>query len=226
VSKIFRLIFCLLVCQILCSCSELIISNDNSTRNNSANKTENKSENNKGNTSHKLPYQELISEEIDIAPPNKFDFCYPKHQVRVSDGDTVSIKSTNQKSLRVRFIGIDAPEKGQAPHGKQATEYLKKLINNSPSEDICCEKGHEPKDKYGRNLAYCWAGSKMLNAEMVKSGNAITLFIGKKNNQYKEIMLVLEEEAEEAELGIHNPNNLLPETPYEWRKRQKKIHKH
>ncbi len=52
---------------------------------------------------------------------------------RVSDWDTVTAISSNQTKLRIRLLGIDAPEiphgeKPGQPFGEEARDYLDHLI--------------------------------------------------------------------------------------------------
>ncbi len=52
---------------------------------------------------------------------------------RVSDGDTLTAISSNQTKLRIRLLGIDAPEiphgeKPGQPFGEDARDYLDHLI--------------------------------------------------------------------------------------------------
>ena len=48
--------------------------------------------------------------------------------IKVVDGDTVYLKHKEYGKLKIRLADIDAPEKDQ-PHGIDATETLKKLID-------------------------------------------------------------------------------------------------
>jgi endonuclease YncB( thermonuclease family) len=95
----------------------------------------------------------------------------PDAAVRVVDGDTLIIGTT-----RVRLGGIDAPEAGQTcrnsrgttwPCGLAATAELVTLVRGRAVR--CVPDG---RDKYGRTLAECFAGSENLNAHMVRRGYA------------------------------------------------------
>lgn len=96
----------------------------------------------------------------------------PDRPAVVVDGDSLEIGAE-----RIRLMGIDAPEYLQTckdaqnkshPCGKEATDYLKTLIGKN---QVTCKIHH--KDKYQRNLCTCYIGIKDINAEMVKSGNAV-----------------------------------------------------
>lgn len=162
-----------------------------------------------------------FGEEILAERPKRFDLCAKGKNVFVPDGDTLELKMKDFKT-RIRLIGIDTPELGQKPYGDRAGAFMRKLINESSIREVCCKKGEEPLDKYGRTLAYCWSGDTFLNAEMIKAGQAVTFFIGDKNIEYKKIFFDLEEMAEDQGLGIHNPEEPLPELPSEWRRNNKR----
>jgi micrococcal nuclease len=149
--------------------------------------------------------------------PSEFSFCVPVKQVKVTDGDSLELE-LKDKETRIRLIGIDAPEMGQKPFGDQAKNNLKKIIDTSNAAQVCCKEGKEPLDRYGRTLAYCWAGKVFLNAQMVSDGQATSYFVGHKNSQYKNQFLALQGSAEENNLGIYNADNPLPEAPSSWRK--------
>ncbi|MBP9865098.1 MAG: thermonuclease family protein [Candidatus Omnitrophica bacterium] len=117
------------------------------------------------------------------------------------DGDTVVLTS----EVRVRLIGIDAPEidhpeygrKGE-PYGVEAAEYLRKLVDG---KTVRFESGSEPKDKYGRTLAYLFLPDGVfVNGKMVEAGYAETYrrfdFI------YKKEFLGLEKTARAKKLGM------------------------
>jgi micrococcal nuclease len=68
--------------------------------------------------------------------------------------------------IRVRFHGIDAPERGQ-PGGAEATATLKRWILNR-------EVDLEPfeQDRYDRLLASVFLGDTDINAKLVSEGHA------------------------------------------------------
>jgi endonuclease YncB( thermonuclease family) len=137
-------------------------------------------------------------------------------KARVIDGDTITIKSA-----KIRFSGIDAPEKnyyGQTQFckgpkgvwacGKKASSKLKKLINGQ--EVQCTDEG---KDRYGRTLSICYANGVDLQAEMVRSGMAVAYL--RYSNRYENEMV----EAMVAQVGIWGGPFVEPE---QWRIQNRK----
>jgi micrococcal nuclease len=103
---------------------------------------------------------------------------------KVTDGDTIEITG----GVRVRLIGIDTPEtrRGRKLYadsertgepadeiirrGKEATEFLKTFFTDSRA--VRLEYDIQKLDKYGRVLAYVYAGDIFLNAELIRAGYA------------------------------------------------------
>ncbi len=91
---------------------------------------------------------------------------------RVSDGDTITAVTNNQTTLRIRLMGIDAPEvphgeKPGQPFGEEAREYLTRLIGG---RTIRVET-YGP-DGFTRTLAMVFLGTVNVNEEMVQQGLA------------------------------------------------------
>jgi micrococcal nuclease len=57
------------------------------------------------------------------------------------------------------------------------------------------------RDRYGRLLAYVWAGEVMVNAELVRRGYAQVMTIPP-NVRYQELFLKLQREARQAGRGL------------------------
>lgn len=90
--------------------------------------------------------------------------------LKVIDGDTVEITG----GKRVRYIGINAPEMGM-PFYKEATQKNKLLVEGKRVNLEICKA--EPRDRYGRVLAWVYADSLLVNAELLKEGLARTFII-------------------------------------------------
>ena len=121
---------------------------------------------------------------------------------RVVDGDTVEVEVDGIED-RVRYIGVDTPESvtpGQPVecYGEEASELNADLV---AGEDVRLVFDAERRDRYGRLLAYVYAGEVFVNAELVRRGFASTLTIPP-NDSHAESFERLAERASEAERGL------------------------
>lgn len=112
---------------------------------------------------------------------------------RIIDGDTIEIEG----GYRVRYIGIDALEKGE-PYYLEATEANRSLIG---SKKVRLEKDVVDEDKYGRLLRYVWVNEIMVNAELVRLSYAYSHYYPP-NLKYQTHFLQLEKEAREQRRGL------------------------
>ena len=102
------------------------------------------------------------------------------HTVRVVDGDTIKVR-LGGRTETVRYIGIDTPEsvKPGTPvqcYGHAASSANRRLVEG---RELNLRVGREPRDRYGRLLAYVYRASDHLfvNAELLERGYARTLTI-------------------------------------------------
>ncbi|MGH2924829.1 MAG: thermonuclease family protein [Solirubrobacterales bacterium] len=98
--------------------------------------------------------------------------------VRVVDGDTI-VASVEGADQYVRYIGIDTPEtvKPGTPvqcFGERASAENHRLVDGHTVRLVFDQ---ERRDVYGRLLAYVFAGSRFVNATLVRDGYARTLTI-------------------------------------------------
>ena len=127
---------------------------------------------------------------------------------RITDGDTIKILNK-----RIRFHGIDTPEKKQFcvknfkkyRCGQEATNALKKKIDGKLI--ICKVQGKL--DRYKRYIGVCFLGEVDLNKWMVRNGYAIAY--RRYSNDYVED----ENYAKKNKLGLWNGSFIQPE---KWRK--------
>ena len=87
--------------------------------------------------------------------------------VGIIDGDTIDV-NIGGTEFRVRYIGIDTPEKDQ-PFGSQATAYNQTLVRG---QQVSLYKDISETDQYGRLLRYVFVGSLFVNYELVAKGYA------------------------------------------------------
>ena len=140
---------------------------------------------------------------------------------RVADGDTIIVVN-NGKQLRVRLVGIDAPEtskkKNQSgqPYSRKSTRYLASLVLNKSVE----VKSYGT-DRYGRTLGVVFVGEKNVNLEMVKAGLA-EVYRGKSAGGLDlEPYWNAEDEAKKAGIGIWSLGDKYI-SPKEWRRMHRK----
>jgi micrococcal nuclease len=88
--------------------------------------------------------------------------------VKIVDGDTIDVR-LKSGPIRIRFHGVDAPEKAQ-DHGKEATTALSTLIMG---KDVQVEPFQQ--DRYDRLVGIVYLGKLNVNAELVRNGHAWAL---------------------------------------------------
>lgn len=121
--------------------------------------------------------------------------------LEVYDGDTITIE--HPKVKRLRYLGIDAPEKltnyspGE-PFHLQSTDLNKELVGGKL---ITIEFDRKKYDHYGRLLGYVFVDGIFVNEEIVRRGLAKALFIGK-NRKYEDRILTAQQEAKRERRGI------------------------
>jgi len=143
--------------------------------------------------------------------------------VRVVDGDTIYVRLTDRLE-KIRYIGVDAPEvhhpfKGEEPGGREAAAVNRRLVDGSarcspsrgwgPAERVApifcrhvrIELDVRTRDRYGRFLAYVWAGDTMVNAELVRLGYAQVMTVPP-NVKYQRLFLELQRQARDAHRGL------------------------
>ena len=124
---------------------------------------------------------------------------------RVIDGDTIEV-SISGVVERVRYIGIDTPERGK-PFFNESTEANRQLLTG---KTITLEKDVSERDQYGRLLRYVYAGDVFVNAELVRLGYAQVATLPP-DVKWFDYFLELQREAREAGLGLWG----LTETNFE-----------
>lgn len=131
---------------------------------------------------------------------------------RVVSGQTLEVIGAGEQ-LRVRLIGIDAPDLKQQPWGEAAKEQLQETIGSKP---VLLEFEVQARDSYGRQLAYVWQDGVLLNEQMLKQGGG--LFVPRSPNQkYDQRLERAQEWARLMGQGIWNPKQPMRLTPAEFR---------
>jgi len=90
---------------------------------------------------------------------------------RIADGDTIELIPVGQtRPIRIRFLGVDAPEVGEV-FSREATALVRTLLLNQ-RVDV---NGYDV-DRYGRLVARVSIGSRDASLELVKAGLACYRF--------------------------------------------------
>lgn len=126
--------------------------------------------------------------------------------VAVFDGDTIEILDANKQTLRIRFNGIDAPEKAQA-FGNAAKQYLSDLCYKKQVRVVIRDV-----DRYGRSIGDVYLNGTHLNREMVRAGLAWHY----KQYSKDEELARLENEARLNKVGLWRESDPMP--PWNFRR--------
>lgn len=114
----------------------------------------------------------------------------------VVDGDTIKLAG----GRRVRYIGVNTPETGQI-YAAEAKAFNESLVED---QEVWLEPDVQETDRYGRLLAYVWAGDTFVNLELVRRGYANTYTLPP-NVRYADVFVQAEQEAREAGRGLWSP---------------------
>jgi endonuclease YncB( thermonuclease family) len=86
--------------------------------------------------------------------------------IAVADGDTVTVLDASRQQHRIRLVGIDAPERGQA-FGNRARQHLADRVFQ---REVQVE--YDKRDRYGRILGKIVLDGEDINLMMVRDGMA------------------------------------------------------
>ena len=129
--------------------------------------------------------------------------------VGISDGDTLTVQTDDDRRVRVRLAGIDAPEHDQ-PYGTAATRSLAALAMHRSVRVRTVAK-----DDYGRVVGTVFAGDQNLDAEQIQRGMA---WVYRRYTRARKLY-ALEAEAKRARRGLWSDSNPIP--PWDWRPGEK-----
>lgn len=124
---------------------------------------------------------------------------------KVIDGDTFWADNGTEKGIKVRLIGVDAPEtrksanKDVGIYGKESKQYLTELLLY---KHVRLVSDVDSLDRYGRTLSYVYLkDGTFVNAELVKNGYATVMTIPP-NVKYADLFLRLQREARKNNRGL------------------------
>jgi endonuclease YncB( thermonuclease family) len=157
---------------------------------------------------------------FDVSPtPKKPQRIAEGTVTHVADGDTITVITANQTKLRIRMVGIDAPEtpKGTKfpgqPYGKEAEAHLKQLIEG---KRVTVEIYGV--DRYKRLLSTIFLDGKDINLAMIEAGLAEVYRGPESDNPYTRQYHTAEDAARSAKKHMWIQGNTY-ESPRVYRKR-------
>lgn len=161
-------------------------------------------------------WEKNVNMQVVVPPPTTELWQVTK----ISDGDTITVVNTDKKQLKIRFCGIDAPEKKQSL-GKESTNLLTKLINDSENQ-VAISKIET--DRYQRTVAEVFSfqpdGSEVfLNEELVKSGLAYHYKQYSGNCPNRNAIALAEDIAKSKKIGVWNGKH---QPPWKYRKNKRR----
>ena len=125
----------------------------------------------------------------------------------VQNGDTITVL-LGRKRQKVRLIGSNAPEVGTSPRGKQAREFLSRLVRG---KTVRLETDAASRDRSQPLLAYVYIGDVFVNLELIRQGHAVAR-TRPPNLKYGKEYQTAQLEAREAGRGIwaQTPSYITP----------------
>lgn len=86
----------------------------------------------------------------------------------VIDGDTIDVRFGDGREARVRYIGVNTPERGE-PCYREATDANAALVDG---QTVTLVPDISDTDRNGRLLRYVFVGETFVNAQLVREGYA------------------------------------------------------
>lgn len=125
--------------------------------------------------------------------------------VRAVDGDTLEVAIDGGPTETVRLIGVDTPEtvKPDTPvqcFGPRASAFEHGHVEG---RRVRLLTGVEPRDYYGRLLAYAWVDGRFLEAELLRRGLARVLTFHP-NDRFAHGFELIAQKAAKAGKGLWN----------------------
>jgi endonuclease YncB( thermonuclease family) len=128
--------------------------------------------------------------------------------VGIHDGDTLTLLTPENRQVRIRLAGIDAPESRQ-PYGTRAQQELSALGFRKQARVVV-----QDTDRYGRTVGQVWVDRLNVNAELVRRGAA---WVYPQYNQ-DPTLPPLEAEARQARRGLWALGVNERQPPWAWRR--------
>lgn len=115
----------------------------------------------------------------------------------VVDGDTIQIADGRS----VRYLGINTPEWGQ-PYYEEARTANRQAVEG---KTVWLVTDVQATDRFGRLLAYVWAGDSLVNVDLVRQGYA-NAYTEPPNVRYAAEIRRAEQAARDEQVGLWTPS--------------------
>ncbi len=127
------------------------------------------------------------SQTADAAPPKGSELLCTVKRTQISDGDTLTAICDNRR-VKVRLWGIDAPEMGQKPWGQRSREALQRLLLDSRAEGSVFIQIKDV-DRYGRAVGVVKTSrvGRDVGLELVRLGHAIVYAAYNDSAEYRRV---------------------------------------
>ncbi|MGV6816480.1 MAG: thermonuclease family protein [Thiotrichales bacterium] len=140
------------------------------------------------------------TQSAELAPVYLFELCSQGETakvIKIVDGDTIDVRLADSSEERVRYIGIDTPEIGEACYA-EATQRNRELVEN---QSVLLNRDVSERDIYGRLVRYvCLPSGQFIEAQLVAEGYA-RAYRYYPDTRYADYFSELENEAQMANRG-------------------------
>jgi len=132
--------------------------------------------------------------------------------VGIADGDTITLRDTDNKQHKIRLGGIDAPERGQ-PYGNVSRQHLSDLAFGKMAKVDCYKT-----DRYGREVCNVYVDDKDVGLAQIEAGLAwwFRKYAQEQSKQQASQYLAAESRAGMNKVGLWRDAKPVP--PWEWRR--------
>lgn len=160
----------------------------------------------------------LLLAALTAIAQNNIQLVIEGKVVRVSDGDTIAVLYKDNKTHKIRFAGIDAPESKQA-YGQASKENLSKMVFGKQVK-VTWEKV----DKYGRTVGKVFVDGRDVNIEQIKAGLAwhYKKYADEQPAEDRVTYAKAEEEARAAKVGLWQDPNPTPPSEFRVEAKEKR----
>ena len=135
--------------------------------------------------------------------------------IHVADGDTITMLLEDRTQVKIRFSGIDAPEKGQA-WGQRSRQSMSSLAAGRNARAYVGKR-----DRYGRSVAIVTVDGRDVGLEQLRRGMAWTYTRYLNELPYREQRLYLEAESEARAARRGLWSDPRPQEPWDWRRHKR-----